>query len=184
MNAWFGRVGSSDALPDKMPSIWLVTDPSCPEGWARLVADGCEEEGIPLAWDVKQGDSSELAHFASLSAKLEVGIGVGCDKKAAISVVSVPDRPYISRQTDAGEQLRWLGQAAARISKSQPLPDEHISTKRSSKFEPAVTCEPAAATDSFANDEIVNDEIVSLVRMVTDAILKMQKEGDGRHGQR
>jgi hypothetical protein len=126
MSAWFGRVGSPGALPEKMPSIWLIMDPSRPETEARRVADGCEEEGTPLAWDVRKGRAEDLARSACLSSQLEVGIGIGPDGNAAIALVSVTGKPYIELVGTETGQLRWLGQAAARISKSQPIPERTI----------------------------------------------------------
>ncbi|MDR1977483.1 MAG: glycerol dehydratase reactivase beta/small subunit family protein [Synergistaceae bacterium] len=124
MNAWFGRVGGRDALPDNKPSIWLVTDPSFEERDARLVASGCEEEGVPLAWDVKSGSSSELARMACLRSRLEVGIGIDSGHRGAIALVAVNDAPYIERDAGTPARLRWIGQAAARMSKGQPIINE------------------------------------------------------------
>jgi hypothetical protein len=132
-SAWFGRVGASDALPDKMPSIWLIKDPACPDERARMVADGCEEEGIPLAWDERNGSARELAKIASLRSRLEIGIGLGADGTGAIALVSVTERPYIEGEAVSEERLRWMGQAAARMSKSLPVPDEIGSKDRVSE---------------------------------------------------
>lgn len=122
MSAWFGRAGTKDALPDEKPCVWLITDPSWSESDARRVAAGCEEEGVPLAWDVRAGGAWELARSACLSSRLEVGIGIDAGKDAAISLVQVSGYPYVTRTADGPEELRWIGQAAARISKSQPVP--------------------------------------------------------------
>jgi hypothetical protein len=165
MNAWFGRVGTGDALPEKMPALWLATDPSCPESHARYVADGCEEEGIPLAWEVKKGDAAELARFACLRSQLEVGIGIGADGEGAIALVAVTDKPYIVRGASTGGPLRWLGQAAARISKSQPIPRE--SERVSVRDAPSRADEPGETDDAEA-----------LIRLVTAALLKEMREGE------
>jgi hypothetical protein len=170
MSAWFGRVGSPDALPEKMPAIWLVTDPSCPESRARFVADGCEEEGIPLAWDLKDGSAEELAHFASLRSQLEVGIGLGADGLGAIAVVAVADRPYISRAAVTERPLRWLGQAAARISKSQPIPSD------------ITVSVPSRAPVAEESVEVAGD-VESLVRLIGEALMRLQ-EGVDEHERR
>jgi hypothetical protein len=120
VNAWFGRAGDG-ALPDGKPSVWLLTDASFEESEARAVAAGCEEEGVPLAWDVKSGSSSELARAACLRSRLETGIGIGPDRKGAIALVSVTSAPYLVRDADTFPRLRWLGQTAARISKGEPV---------------------------------------------------------------
>ena len=120
MSAWFGRVGG-DALPDDKPSVWLMTDASFGESEASAVASGCEEDGVPLAWDVKSGSSSELARTACLRSRLETGIGIGPERRGAIALVSVADAPYLERDAPTPSRLRWLGQAAARISKGEPI---------------------------------------------------------------
>jgi hypothetical protein len=126
MSAWFGRVGGGEGLPESKPSVWLLTDASLGESEARAVAAGCEEEGVPLAWDVKSGSSSELARAACLRSRLETGIGIGTERKGAIAkgaiaLVSVADAPYLERDADTPSRLRWLGQTAARLSKGEPI---------------------------------------------------------------
>jgi hypothetical protein len=164
MNAWFGRVGTKDALPEKMPSIWLVIDPKYPQDRARSIADGCEEEGIPLAWDIKAGSAEELAHFASLRSQLEVGIGIGPDGESAIALVAVTDKPYIKRRAEDKSPLRWLGQAAARLSKSQPIPGERTTH----------TPPPDEPLEGPENTSDVSD----LVQLVTTVLMKMQEGVD------
>jgi hypothetical protein len=161
MNAWFGRVGGADALPEKMPAIWLVTDPACPESSARFIANGCEEEGIPLAWYAKEGGADELARFACLRSQLEVGIGLAADGSSAIAVVAVTDKPYISVGPGTAARLRWLGQAAARISKSQPIPESPVPSARTS--DNTSGAEKAQATE---------DDLESMIRMASLALLK------------
>jgi hypothetical protein len=155
-----------------MPAIWLVTDPSYPEAEARRVADGCEEEGTPLAWSVRSGDTKELARFACLSSQLEVGIGIGRDGSAAIALVAVNKEPYIELDAVNARQLRWLGQAAARISKSQPIPAEV----------PAAIGEP----DAMARHNVTaglspaqSDDTAELARIVAEALLNGMRKGGG-----
>ncbi|MDR1651734.1 MAG: glycerol dehydratase reactivase beta/small subunit family protein [Synergistaceae bacterium] len=121
MSAWFGRVGSPDALPETKPSVWLVTDPSFDEASARHVAAGCEEEGVPLAWDVRSGNSPDLARIACLRSRLEVGVGIDSERRGAIALVSVANVPYLERSAATPGTLRWLGQTAARMSKGEPV---------------------------------------------------------------
>lgn len=125
MNAWLGRAGTSDALPSEKPSVWLLGDGSITEAAARGIGAGCEEEGVPLAWDVRPGDASDLARAACMSSRLEVGIGLDSSGEAAIALVSVTDRPYLRFPVRDAADLRWIGQAAARISKGQPVPEKH-----------------------------------------------------------
>ena len=124
MSAWFGRVGSKDALPDNKPSVWLVTDPSFTYEEALFVAAGCEEEGVPLAWDIKSGASAELSRMACMRLRLETGVGIDSNRKGDISLVAVTDAPYIERNADTPARLRWLGQAAAKMSKGEPIAKE------------------------------------------------------------
>jgi len=124
MNAWFGRVGSKDALPDNKPSVWLVTDSSFTYEEALCIAAGCEEEGVPLAWDIKSGASAELSRMACLRSRLEVGVGIDSDRKGTLSLIAVTDAPYIEHDADTPARLRWLGQTAARISKGEPIAKE------------------------------------------------------------
>jgi hypothetical protein len=121
MNAWFGRVGSRDALPDNKPSVWLVTDSSISYEEALFVAAGCEEEGVPMAWDIKSGSSAELSRMACLRSRLEVGVGVDSHRKGALSLVAVTGAPYMERKADTPARLRRLGQTAARIAKGEPI---------------------------------------------------------------
>ncbi|MDR1649036.1 MAG: glycerol dehydratase reactivase beta/small subunit family protein [Synergistaceae bacterium] len=120
MSVWFGRAGGG-VQPDDRPSVRLITDESFGESEARAVASGCEEEGVPLAWDAESGSSAELARSACLRSRLETGIGIGSDRRGAIALVSVPDAPYLERDADTPSRLRWLGQTAARLSKGEPI---------------------------------------------------------------
>jgi hypothetical protein len=124
MNSWFGRVGSAGALPENKPSVWMITDQSFPARDAAVVASGCEEEGVPLAWDIKSGTSSELARMACMRSHLKVGIGIDAYRRGSIALVSVTESPYIERGADSPTRLRWLGQTAARISKGEPVAQE------------------------------------------------------------
>ena len=123
-SAWFGRVGSKDALPDNKPSVWLVTDPSFTYEEALYVAAGCEEEGVPLVWDIKSGASAELSRMACLRSRLEVGVGIDSHRKGTLSLLAVTDDPYIERDIGTPARLRWLGQTAAKISKGEPIAKE------------------------------------------------------------
>jgi hypothetical protein len=124
MNAWFGRVGSAGALPENKPSVWMITNQSFPVKDAEAVASGCEEEGVPLVWDIKSGMSAELARMACMRSHLKVGIGIDEARSGSIALVSVTDAPYIERGADSHARLRWLGQTAARISKGEPVEKE------------------------------------------------------------
>jgi hypothetical protein len=124
MNAWFGRVGSVGALPENKPSVWMISDETLSLNDAAIVASGCEEEGVPLVWDIKSGTAPELARMACMRSHLKVGIGIDSAKKGSISLVAVTNAPYLERGADSPERLRWLGQTAARLSKGEPIARE------------------------------------------------------------
>jgi hypothetical protein len=102
----------------------MITDQSFPSEDAKAVASGCEEEGVPLVWDMKPGASAELARMACMRSHLKVGIGIDASKNGSIALVSVTEAPYIERGADTPARLRWLGQTAARISKGEPVTKE------------------------------------------------------------
>jgi hypothetical protein len=164
MNTWFGRVGTENALPEKMPSVWLVTDMSCPEEYARFVAAGCEEEGIPLSWHVQPGNSHELSYFASTRAQLQVGIGLDGNGIGAVSIVSLPGQPYVSEEARTEESLRWLGQVAAKLSKGQPLPLKKQESKNK-----------VLSFDNETSPISVSDQIDDIETLVKMAIASLNK---------
>lgn len=167
-----GRIGTKDALPDGMPSLCLVLDPTLGETTVRRVAEGCEEEGIPLSWDEKTGTAADLARFACMRAQLGVGIGVDREGNGAVAMVTVTEAPYVTRRAVEPEELRWLGLAAARISKSQPIMHAER-TEAQTKTAPAVLAElPETAP---AEHEIV-------AALVHEILKKMQEGGMGGHG--
>ena len=173
MSAWFGRVGTKDALPDGKPCVWLITDLSWTEDDAKCVAAGCEEEGVPLAWDVRSGSAAELARAACLNSHLEVGIGLDAGREAAIALVHVSEHPYVTQLAEGPEKLRWIGQAAARISKSQPVPevrrpDNANTNEKKSEKNPArgaaitKTAQPPASAPNIDIAEIVRAVMAEL----------------------
>jgi len=113
---WCGRLGE---MKEERPTIVLLLDESS-RSIAGEVGIGAEEEGVPLAWDVMEGDAKKLAWEAANRSRLRVGIGVtqeGC----ALTLANLdPGKPLIYHED--GGALRWLGQAAARLVKGLPLP--------------------------------------------------------------
>lgn len=105
------------------PSIALLVDPGVRdmEGVVRAVGAGCEEEGVPLSWDLRSGRASELAGLASEASRL--GVGVGFDGAGwAIALSSMKGRPpYMAGTVGGCADLRWVGQNAARLAKGVPL---------------------------------------------------------------
>ncbi len=184
MSAWFGRVGTKDALPDGKPCVWLITDPSWTEEDAKYVAAGCEEEGVPLAWDVRPGDAAELARKACLSSHLEVGIGLDAAKGAAIALVHVSDRPYVTGAAEDVEKLRWIGQAAARISKSQPVPEERNSRAKNEKTENKTARGSAITMTAQPPASPPHIDIAEIVRTVMNEMQNKQEGGVDGHESR
>lgn len=174
MNRWFGKVGTGDALPDDMPALYLMTDASCGEERAKFIAAGCEEEGIPLAWDVKTGSAAELARLACLRSQLEVGIGIDSAGNAAIAMVTVAEKPYVERPAETPEQLRWLGQAAARMSQSQPIVEENKYTaeRKSGQTAAVPTYRPALPAERGESD------IAFVVEAVIRELLRFERKGE------
>lgn len=118
MNAWFGRKGE---FPEEKPSVFLLANSRLDESFIRYVGAGCEEEGVPLCWDYRDGNAEALSSLASNRSRLEVGIGLDADG-GSISLLKIPGVSYIQRKGTAPAGLRWIGQAAARLSKGEPLP--------------------------------------------------------------
>jgi hypothetical protein len=177
MNAWSGRVGSENALPETMPAVALITNKRRCEELARYVGAGSEEEGIPLSWDVSDGLAADLARRACMSSRLEIGIGVDERGNGAIAMVTVTGAPYIERRADTPEDLRWLGQAAARISKSQPINRERVNVEASAaEISPERTAPTQASSEKLPGDDF--ESVVSaIVRELTGG---MWEGGGGR----
>lgn len=118
MSVWLGRV---DQFPDTKPSVFMLLDDHLPSEYIQLIGAGCEEEGVPLCWDYQQGVAFSLAQGASRRSRLEVGIGVD-NASICVALLKVPMAPYVTLDGYTHENLRWIGQTAARLSKGQPIP--------------------------------------------------------------
>ena len=120
MSAWFARKGE---FPNEKPSILLLMSSRLDEASARYVGAGCEEEGVPLCWDYQDGKAEELSSLASVRSRLEVGVGLDAEG-GSISLLKIPGGSYLQSKGVSPAELRWIGQAAARLSKGEPLPVE------------------------------------------------------------
>lgn len=107
-------------VSSEMPAIFLLID-NHEERIVSLVGTGCEEEGIPVVWDYISGTQAHPAHEASMRSRLDTGIAI-CGRTASIGISHLPDRAWIEMEIDDDRLWRWLGQAAARIVKCQPMP--------------------------------------------------------------
>jgi len=165
--------------------VWLITDSSWTEADAKRIAAGCEEEGVPLAWDVRQGEAADLARTACLSSHLEVGIGLDAVKSAAIALVNVSDRPYVTEVAEGAEKLRWIGQAAARISKSQPVPElREPSKEKNEKIENNSARGRAITKTAQPPASPPHIDIAEIIRTVMNELKNKQEGGAGGYEQR
>ncbi len=200
MSAWFGRAGGGDALPEGKPAVWLVTDASFSEAQARVVGAGCEEEGVPLAWDVADGAADALARKACHRSQLEVGIGIDSRRNGAISMITVTEAPYVERTADTGAHLRWLGQTAARLSKGEPIYEDcaaraetrggtdEKNEKSGAPERTAAANAASAPTQPLATERVTGEtggdgEVDAVVRAVMRVLRGLQEGGGGGHGE-
>jgi hypothetical protein len=108
--------------PKEKPCIVLLQDPSVNDKWSLQVGVGCEEEGIPLAWGSRPGNAHELARYAALESRLEVGIGLSGSEGAVTFAKYPEEKAYIHQTLKDASYLWWLGQVAARFVKREPIP--------------------------------------------------------------
>ena len=118
MSAWLGQWGH---FPETKPAVFMLLGGGLPDDYIELIGAGCEEEGVPLCWDYHQGEAFSLAQDASKRSRLEIGIGVD-NASVCVALRKVPMGPYVTLKGYSRENLRWIGQAAARLSKGQPIP--------------------------------------------------------------
>ncbi len=169
MATWCGRAGE---LPSDKPSVHLLVDASVDHSAARWVAAGCEEEGVPLAWDEGTGDADTLARQASTRSRLEVGVGVD-PLGGAVALAKIPQRAYVVEGGSDPATLRHLGQCAARLAKGEPVP-----RKAPPGAEVGVAARPedseigAAPSRSFPEGD-------GRTRLLVEAVLKALAERPG-----
>lgn len=109
--------------PDK-PSIFLLVSTECPRESISEIGAGCEEEGVPLAWAVREGYAPELAAEAAIRSRLEVGIGLGKEGAVVTFRKLGSTSGYVRFQGGSRKDLRNAGRAAGRLVKREPLPLE------------------------------------------------------------
>lgn len=117
MKGWCERLAD---VPPERPCIVLLLASGVDERVAEAIGTGCEEEGIPAAWE-RALTPEDTAHAASLRSRLDVGVLV-MEARAAVGVAQIPDRPWLDVGAAGPADWRWVGQAAARIVKGQPMP--------------------------------------------------------------
>ena len=109
-----------DKMAVDRPCVMLSLHKPVDEKVVDYIGAGCEEEHIPVAWSVAD-DLSETPHDVSLRSRLQVGI-VAEQGRAYIGVVHLPGKIWLDAEMKTQQLWRWLGQAAARVVKSQPMP--------------------------------------------------------------
>lgn len=109
-----------DEMPSARPTIILSLHSPIDEKIVDYIGAGCEEENIPVAW-YKAQDLNETPHEVSLRSRLQIGI-IAEKNHAYIGVVHLPGKIWLDAEMKNPDDWRWLGQAAARVVKSQPLP--------------------------------------------------------------
>ena len=112
------------------PSIVVATNETVTDRQLKEILLGMEEEGVPCL--VQRNDELNpltLAHEASLSSRLGVGMGVSLDY-VVITTEKLPEsRPYIAHLLNHNAATdRTLGATAARIVKRLPLADLRASS--------------------------------------------------------
>jgi Dehydratase medium subunit len=81
------------------------------------LAEGFEEEGVPVTVIAAEGGPEALARAAAQRAVLGIGIG-GDDDRLVLILAGGPPRPYLEGPATAA---RSLGHNAARIASRRPL---------------------------------------------------------------
>lgn len=109
-----------DKMPNDRPCVILSLHSPVDEKIVDYIGAGCEEENIPVAWYVAQ-DLNETPHDVSLRSRLQIGI-IAEKNRAYIGVVHLPGKIWLDAEMKTPDDWRWLGQAAARVVKSQPMP--------------------------------------------------------------
>ena len=169
MATWCGRAGE---LPSDKPSVHLLVDASVDHSAARWVAAGCEEEGVPLAWDEGTGDADTLARQASTRSRLEVGVGVD-PLGGAVALAKIPQRAYVVEGGSDPATLRHLGQCAARLAKGEPVPRKAPPGAESPKEMPP----PGGGAGTGDLAAFPGEE--AQVRLLTEAVLRALAERPG-----
>jgi hypothetical protein len=163
MGVWCGPANEHTS---ERPCIVLLQDPGIDDEWSFQVGAGCEEEGIPLAWRSRSGNAHELARYAASESHLEVGIGLS-GSEGAITFAKYPEKTAYLHETLKGPSyLRWLGQAAARFVKREPvppLPDGEL--VKTSAAETPCREEPALGTDQ---EKVIEDLVSQILTIISE----------------
>ena len=169
MVSWCGRAGE---FPSDRPSVHLFVDPSVDNSVPLWIGAGCEEEGVPLSWEERPGDADALARAAAARSRLEVGVGLD-GTGGAVALAKIPQRAYVVHPGTDRRTLRFLGQAAARLAKGEPVP-----RKAPPGAEVGVAARPedseigAAPSRSFPEGD-------GRTRLLVEAVLKALAERPG-----
>lgn len=174
-------------MPNERPCVVLSLLPPLGRDIAELIGTGCEEENIPLAWDMAQ-DAEETAHAVAMRSRLDVGI-LAKDGEAAIGVTQVPEGAWMELKIKRSEDWRWLGQVAARLVKGQPMPPKpgDLRARLKPKAQPVPKIEPAPlpvvdvglhpVTTPYEEERKLAGDFEALVSRVTQEIISQMRRG-------
>jgi len=153
-----------DKMAHDRPCIVLSLHEPVDKKVVDYIGAGCEEEHIPVVWSVAQ-DLSETPHDVSLRSRLQIGI-IAEQNRAYIGVVHLPGKIWLDAEMKTPEDWRWLGQAAARVVKSQPMPPtpEELKKQRaeaSAKAKNTMTSDVKAEAKAEVKLEEIKNEVKS-----------------------
>lgn len=182
-------------MPEQRPCIVLLLNPPLDAGIAERIGLGCEEEGIPLAWDSAKPE--DTPHAAALRSRLDVGIVAG-EGRASLGVTQVPEGAWMKVAVEGPEDWRWVGQAAARLVKGQPMPPRPRAVEDAAPQAQPQSSRPAPAqlpppdvglysvTAPYLEErkamEDETKEFEALVAHVTSEIIEQLRRGDNVGG--
>lgn len=119
MSGCRGPVEQDDDVPRVF--VWCLGDGT--PGQVDHIEHGLEEEGV--SWAVRtgfEGESVAVAHEASVSSPLEIGVGVTQGGRVVVHHKQLPDdNPVFDVAEASGTTARKLGSNSARLAKGTPL---------------------------------------------------------------
>ncbi len=111
-------------MTDPVPSIVVIKSESLAGPTAEdNVCRGMEEEGVPFEVRTDPENSAvKLAYQAALLSRLDIGIGIGADRRIAVHYSRLEEEPLFTAGNDSNSRSHvTLGTNAARLAKGLPL---------------------------------------------------------------
>gem|GEM_PF-2596634 len=104
------------------PGITILYSAGASNGLVLALGLGCEEEGVPAVFGVRDGDASSLARRAS---ELSISfLGIGIDSLGSIALHDQRLgglRPLLAKADASVDHARAIGVAAGRIVRGRPV---------------------------------------------------------------